>query len=818
MHKGGVRSTKAWLAGKKRVINLKKSTFIFLISALGAFLAAYAAAIVGGNVTAPYIMAPLGALAAGVITLNAYIKPLAQRAVPVIWLLLSAAFFTWAAAEVLRAVRELGMGASATENLTILHLRTIMNLATFVSSTIFIINQVKRWNRAKLVLDAVMYSIMVLTTFWILLLNRDITLVGLILRDGPLSAGSILSDVLSFMMLAIWILSVKRGKVPLHISFVVAGMMMFVLTDLYSYHVVLNVGYSAGSFINVQYMGAMLLIALGGIVRLYRKNITTAQTLNVFGNRVSLIVKYTVLLAVPLAAMAVTRFVAYELLIYLVLVAAYAVISFYFMTAIKKDVMLVEERRINNELEQIIASHTQDLRSMNEALAQKNDELRIKNDELAVISNRDMLTGLYNRRYLLQWLEEHISQQGGGEPLTLMYIDIDRFKLINDTYGHELGDKVLVEFAKCLSEISCDCSVLARMGSDEFVYVYTRDCDNQFAAGLAQKIGSYCRRVIYVDGYEFSLEASIGISKYPIDAQSVGSLLRNADIALFSAKERGVGRTVTFSEMIRQKTQRRNTIEMLLRQPDITREMLLYYQPQFSVPDNKLIGAEALLRWRNPDIGMIPPGEFIPIAEESDSINNIGIWVLQQAAQQAAKWNTQYGGALVVGVNVSPRQLNSSSLISQLNSLKNRTDFDPAWLDIEVTESVAMEGEYRLTQIFSLFKSIGMSTSIDDFGTGYSSISSLKNFPFDRIKIAKPLVDSLTVKEKDEQIVKAIVLLADAIGMKTIAEGVETQAQYNKLKELGCDQIQGYLLGRPVPAEEFEALYLCQKTNVNTAS
>lgn len=788
---------------------MKKSVLIFLLSLTGIYLLAYSYAVFADGDLLPFIMSPVGALIAGGVMLFVYIKPKRPRVVPVIWLLLSVSFFSWATADILWAVWELGMGIDPSGNLLLMHLYVVPNVLILASAVIFITNQFKGWNRAKLLLDAVMFSIMVLTVVWVILLDRNFSFIDIIVQDGWLSAASILADVLTFMALCIWFFSVKNTGIPVHIRIVVTGFMLFVLTDLYYYHINFRGWYDVNSITDVLYIGSMLVIASGGLVRLYGEKKGLTITKSIFGHRSRQLIVYAVLLAGPAAAMAATRFVIPELLGYLAVVLAYAGLSNYFSAAIQKEALLEQEKKINSELEQIIQHRTNDLKEMNEELQRKNEELSVKNEELAVISSRDMLTGFYNRRYLLQWLEEKTAaayMYGGS--VTLMYIDIDRFKLINDTYGHEMGDKVLIEFAKRLELLNCEGSILARIGGDEFVYAYMGDYESHHAARTAAQIIEQGSRKIYVGGYEFSAALSIGIAKYPHDADDVGGLLKNADIALHYAKERGIRRVAMFSEMIRQKTQRRNAIECLLGNSDVTDEMMLYYQPQFSIPDNTLIGAEALLRWRNADIGMISPAEFIPIAEQTGSINSIGIWVLKQAAAQAADWNTRYKNKVVVGVNVSPKQLNSTGLVNELNNLSSQSGFSPAWLDIEVTEGAALEAEYRLMQIFSLFKSIGMSASIDDFGTGYSSILSLRYFPFDRIKIAKPLVDSVTLGEKNEQIVKAIILMAKSIGMQTIAEGVETQAQYNKLVELGCEQVQGYLLGRPVPAEEFEALHL----------
>jgi EAL domain-containing protein (putative c-di-GMP-specific phosphodiesterase class I) len=325
---------------------------------------------------------------------------------------------------------------------------------------------------------------------------------------------------------------------------------------------------------------------------------------------------------------------------------------------------------------------------------------------------------------------------------------------------------------------------------------------------IANKIINKCSETIEVDQYLFHVTISIGISIYPFDAMDSNSLMRNADIAMYQAKSLGKRRCVSFDTKFTDRLTRKSKIEFQLKNLILDNEFELYYQPQFSIPDKKLIGAEALLRWNSKQLGWISPTEFIPIAEEINLINPIGEWVMEKAIKQIGLWNNTFNSNLKVGINVSPKQLDCISFIPNLKGFLENNGVPSKYIDIEITESFAIEGEDKIKQIDSLFRGVGVSISIDDFGTGYSSLSYLKFFPFDRIKIAKPLIDSIATDDYDLQIVKAVVMLAKSIGMKTIAEGVELQEQFDILNELGCDEIQGFLLGKPMPSNQFEELYL----------
>ncbi len=782
---------------------MKRSTLIIISGIIIIYFAVYLYTGVVESNTLGNILSPVGALAASLMLLAAFVRSDKRRAVHLIWLFLGAAFLLWTAADVLWAVLDLGFGIEPSDNGIIQHLYTFPNLLMIAAVCLFLANQFKRWNVAKLLLDAAMITITSLLGVWILFFDRSFELIDIMLYEGPLSAACIIADILMLVALSIWYLSVKSGKIPLSVSLMILGMVAYSLTDMVYYYIAYKDIYVPNSLIDVVYIGSILLIGAGGLARMYAREDGMAATGNLSESRRVRMLKEAAILLVPAAAMAAKGFVLLELLTYLAVVVTYKGLSLYFEATIKKEALLTEERRINSELEQIIAQHTHSLREMN-------DQLNRKNETLSYLSNTDTLTDLHNRRYLLERLEHSIKSAAPHESIALLYIDLDRFKVINDTYGHDMGDRVLVEISKRLTAFAGPGALLARMGGDEFVYVCEGCGNSKKAADVAKDIIAHCVRNIYIDDYVFCPAMSIGISIYPADASDVGTLLKNADIALYQAKEQGVNRYAVFSRMVKETTQRRNEIEMLLRQSDVSREFSLYYQPQFSLPDQKLIGAEALIRWHSGQYGLIMPDEFIRIAEETDHINSIGLWVLKEAVAQTVRWNQTYKCALKVGINISPKQLNSTELLNELRQLIEKKAFDPAWLDIEITENVAMEGEYRLSQIFTLFKSIGMSVSIDDFGTGYSSVAYLKRLTFDRVKIARPLIDTVAVDARSEQIVRAIVLLAKTIGIKTIAEGVETKAQLKALKALGCEQAQGFLLGHPVPADVFEETFLKQ--------
>jgi diguanylate cyclase (GGDEF)-like protein len=779
---------------------LKKINFYSALILIGITFTAYLISVIFQFETLSGILSAVNAFLAALFLFVTYFKSTQKLRVNYSLLCYALACLSWFLGDSLWVYCEqiIGIDPSGVAVITTTYLLTNVFLA--LGALIFAVYQFKNWNLAKLVLDIIIFSLGAILLIWIVFFNRSFEIVSLLTVEGAFSVISITLDLLVYTGIVVWYLSIRSGIIPFYMRLMSGGLFFFILADFYYYYIAYNHIYSPDSFSDVAYISTLLIIALGGLLYLYRYSKEALVTLE-FSTNLGQRSKELLIPACVVLVILTKGFVLTEFLIFTTLFVVYIASNAYVQSTVKTAELLKKEMALNTELESLVSERTQKLREANR-------ELLAKNRELSYLSNTDTLTNLYNRRYFLSLLEEDIAKLPEGQTVTLFFMDLDRFKLINDTYGHDIGDRVLVEISDRLNRATCDNSIISRMGGDEFVLACTGCSDNAAASDMAERIIAACSQEVLINGYVFHPAVSIGISIYPQDASDLETLIKNADIALYHAKSQGINKFAVYNAVLDDQAQKRNEIELFLRKSDFYQDLRLYYQPQFSIPDQKLTGAEALIRWISQDSEIMTPVEFIKIAEETDRINEIGIWVLKKAVLQIMAWNNKYEQTLKMGINISPKQLNSTHLLSELNQLTQNQSFNPEWLDIEITENIALDGEYRMTQIFDLFKSIGMSISIDDFGTGYASVSTLRHFSFDRIKIAKPLIDSITSSERGQQIVKAIVLLAKTIGIHTIAEGVETREQLDALVAVGCEQIQGFYLGRPVPADEFEALFL----------
>jgi predicted signal transduction protein with EAL and GGDEF domain len=349
-------------------------------------------------------------------------------------------------------------------------------------------------------------------------------------------------------------------------------------------------------------------------------------------------------------------------------------------------------------------------------------------------------------------------------------------------------------------------ATVARLGGDEFAFMFVGNYTQKDIEQYCAQIIDICSKPINIKGHRFCMTISVGISLASENACDGKTLMKNADIAMYSAKSQGYNKYQLYNPIMDQDFKQNVKIEALLKQADVENDFKLYYQPQYSLPDLKLIGAEALIRWENREYGFIPPNVFIPIAEEIDNILQIGKWVMKETIRQSKIWNSQYPLQLKVGFNISPKQFEDIGFIKLLETLISAGDLDPHCIDAEITESVMIKDGENVNNIFGMFEKLGISVSIDDFGSRYSALSYLNKYPFNRIKIDKTLIEGIS--PSSASIVKAAIDMAHAAGIEALAEGVETNEQLEILKGLGCDQVQGYLLGRPVPAEIFEQRFI----------
>ena len=435
------------------------------------------------------------------------------------------------------------------------------------------------------------------------------------------------------------------------------------------------------------------------------------------------------------------------------------------------------------------------------AIERKKAEERIQ-----YLANFDSLTGLPNRTQLDNRFNYAIGlAKCGNGHLALMFLDLDHFKDINDTLGHSIGDALLIELAKRLSRVLREGDTLSRLGGDEFILLLP-GTNAANAAQVAQVILNTIAKPHQIGDYNMTLTASIGIAVYPNDGDDLESLSKSADNAMYRAKREGRHGFRFFTPEMQAHSVRNMQIVNALRQAQEQDQLQVYYQPQVSIADGCLIGAEALLRWRHPVLGMVSPAEFIPIAEENGLILSIGEWVLRQAVLQAKTWMTNGYTPLIMAVNLSAVQFRHPDLPALVSCILDDEGLPPEYLELELTEGVAMHNPMGAIAVMNNLHERGIRMSIDDFGTGYSSLSYLKQFKVYKLKIDQSFVRDIGTDPEDKAIVCAVISLAKSLGLKTIAEGVETTEQLGFLREQGCDEAQGYLFSKPVSAEQFEAM------------
>ena len=431
-------------------------------------------------------------------------------------------------------------------------------------------------------------------------------------------------------------------------------------------------------------------------------------------------------------------------------------------------------------------------------------ERRLRDERIQHLANFDALTGVPNRNLLMNLLELALIQaRRSRHRLGLLFLDMDRFKYFNDTFGHSFGDSLLKEFAARLKSVLREGDIVARLGGDEFVIILADLQEPENAARLALDVLDAVSRAMTVDGRELHVSASIGVSVYPEDGDEAGTLLKHADVAMYRAKEKGRNCFQSYTLEMGSTAMERVQLEHALRHAMENDEFELHYQPQVDLQSGRVTSVEALIRWRHPELGFVAPARFIPVAEETGLIISIGLWVLKAACVQARAWH-QDGYPLHMAVNVSGRQLQHMPQL--VRSVLDETGLDAAYLELELTESMLMNDSEATIKILGHLKAIGVRLSIDDFGTGFSSLSYLTRFPIDIIKIDQSFISGLAEKPESASITIAVIALAKALGLNTVAEGVETAQQLEFLYANGCDAMQGYYFSRPVPADDLRAL------------
>lgn len=474
----------------------------------------------------------------------------------------------------------------------------------------------------------------------------------------------------------------------------------------------------------------------------------------------------------------------------------------------------------HNKLEFRVKERTQELQKMNIQLQQEvverksvEKELTTNKENLVRVAHFDSLTTLPNRFFFNEMLTKIVNHaKRKKNQFAILYINLDSFKTINDALGHAVGDLVLKEMAGRFLNITRAGDILARLGGDEFVLLLTEIDHPKFASSVAEKILKICSEPLKTNGHEFVLTSSIGICTYPEDGASLEDLLKNADMAMHKAKQAGGGVFQYYTKEMDLDAHERIKLEAALRKAISNNEFLLHYQPKLQLSDGTVMGVEALIRWQSPTLGLISPEKFIPLAEETSLILPIGEWVLREACRANKLWQEQGYKPITVAVNLSAKQFRHSNIEQVVASILAETKLDPAYLELEITETAIMDNVSTAVDTLNTIEEMGVKITIDDFGTGYTSISYLKQFPVSVIKIDRSFIKGLPDSQDDASITTAVIALAHSLNIKVVAEGVETSQQLQFLTEQGCDMVQGYYFSQPLA----ETNILTQLTKVHS--
>ncbi len=464
-------------------------------------------------------------------------------------------------------------------------------------------------------------------------------------------------------------------------------------------------------------------------------------------------------------------------------------------------------KEANEALELQVQQPTGELREANDKLRCDIEERKQVERSIRHMAHHDSLTNLPNRALFRDRLTHAMAQADRyQQKLVVMFLDLDRFKAINDTLGHSVGDQLLRIAAERLRTCVRDCDTVARLGGDEFTVIVDDSEDSQTAAVVAQKIVDTFAQPFNLHGHEVFVTTSVGITVYPDDGEQVDNLLRNADTAMYRAKGCGRNNYQFYVADMNVRARERLMLENALRRALVRDEFMLYYQPRVDIYSGRVIGAEALLRWRHPEMGLIPPTEFVPILEETGMILPVGEWALREACRQNRAWQTMGLPPIRVAVNLSARQFVQKDLAGTVEQVLADSGLSSAYLELEITEELLLEHSHANTVTLNKLRDLGVHISIDDFGTGYSSLSYLKRLPINTLKIDKSFVRDITRDSDGAAIASAIIAMACSLRLNVLAEGVETDEQLSFLRAQGCNEIQGYSFSHPLSADDFEKL------------
>jgi len=694
---------------------------------------------------------------------------------------------TWGIADTLWLLSDHILGVEPLASVMVNVFYMIPSVFLVITVSFFYYSNVGKWNRYQLMLDVLVVSAVALSILW--------NFMGHITEFSTLETGRVIT--LGIYHLAD--ICILTGMIILHIStrnkrrnpgnlWILTGVLFFVGSNFYYTYLFINDSYLPNSLVDVLYLLPLLAFSLGAIYDKTEKQ-EEAWEIYDFPENYGRITQFKFFMVGLLILWYIQAIDLHTLVMLAILLLFHKLFSSYIQLSIKNEYLLYKEQEQNLTLEKQIEKKTR--------------ELQRAKDILEDFSYRDKLTGLRNRRSFVDYMDRLTEEM--NQPFALFYMDLDRFKFINDAHGHEIGDRVLKHISRQLLTGCEEEGGLFRIGGDEFAVVLPKGYSKEVLEAIAKEIIEEVQKPIEIPPYTFYVGISIGIARYPLDALNREDLMKYGDMTMYEAKNHHRSKGyLFFNHELQRDMEKKHDVEMMLKKADYDREFHLVFQPQYRIEDHKMIGLEALLRWEQPEAGNISPKEFIPIAEETGQIISIGEWVMERALEEIKIFNEKHDTNLKMGINVSPVQIQNVDFLPWIGEKLREKRVHPYWVDIEITEGATIHSSFSMEEIFVGLAELGISASIDDFGTGYSSLSYIKRYHIDRLKIAKELIDHITEDENSRLIIQAITMMAKGMGLKTIAEGVEETCQLKILQEIGCDEIQGYLWGKPNPIEIVE--------------
>ena len=703
---------------------------------------------------------------------------------------LSMSLLVWAVSDILWAICDLILHTDPEEVDLITYGYAATNLFLVLALTIYTLQSFRKWNIIQIILDSTVISYLIVQLIWVVFLEEDVKKI-VQLRSDWVTTTSIILDILIVIWAAIWYLSIREGRVPLYLRFMIAGAFLYVITDLIYFYECIYRTYDPNTLLDLAYIMSFGLFAIAALLRMNDNDSKINRVFHNTGQKG----KGFYLLAAPIILFIFEGIMITYLLQFVTIILLYYMISNYIQNNIYNERLLRREKEQNSILELKVKERTEELEGNNRVLQHLIDQ--------------DYITGLYNRRYLMKYLEHEIGRLKDKETIILLYIDINRYKMITTMFGNYIGEKILMDMASRLKPMErlAERSILATYGDDTYIFAAVGLYNYQDGHVFAEEAIKLCSDIYHIVDYQIRVTVNIGISLFPFDALIKEDLIKHGDVAMTQARGKGFNMIHVFDLGLSEVFFRKSSIELKLKKANIQQEFMVYYQPQLLTESKKIIGFEALLRWKTYTGEFISPNEFIPVAEETGCIIPIGDWVIKTVMMQLVNWNNRFKEKIMIGINVSLKQLNSAQFAVRLKEDLDRLQVRPEWIDLEITESLQLQENPEVVKMLSDIRALGVKISMDDFGTGYSSLSYFKGLPVDRIKLAKELVDYVHKDDFDYQLVKSIIQLSKAKGIRVIAEGVETLEQWETLKELECDEVQGFFFGRPIPAQEIEQVF-----------